>query len=392
MRETDERDEWLGDVLDGDVAGLEPEDRVARVVRAGRLRWVGSATVALATAAAFVGVIGWAMPIVEEGPDATGPYGSAEDVTFEERNVPWSFRHPADWGTRTYERASLDGVTNMLITTVANWPIPDGGPYRPDPEDPSLLVATLGDGGAVVSVERFWSHETGATDAGEFGPGAFSPDPSSPGWEFRERARCAGTLCWHVLEWLGPEVSADDRAAAERIAESIGLAHVDRWTETDGVRTTLHDEEHGFTVTYPNEDWQVADENLTPTLTQPQEIASIGTFNMPTSKDGDGLRIFDAPVAPAALASMDPTDTFVSLQESGVVEGARDDRPARFAEGQEPEVLALDVPFDAYWTPFIDAGRGFYLFVAIGRDASPQTVDEAWAVADSLRFLASPSP
>jgi hypothetical protein len=37
--------------------------------------------------------------------------------------------------------------------------------------------------------------------------------------------------------------------------------------------------------------------------------------------------------------------------------------------------------------PFEDAGRAFYLFVAIGDEATPDLRDEAWAVADSLAFV-----
>jgi hypothetical protein len=36
--------------------------------------------------------------------------------------------------------------------------------------------------------------------------------------------------------------------------------------------------------------------------------------------------------------------------------------------------------------------EGFYRLVAVGYEAPPETVDEVWAVADSLRFLAAPSP
>jgi hypothetical protein len=44
------------------------------------------------------------------------------------------------------------------------------------------------------------------------------------------------------------------------------------------------------------------------------------------------------------------------------------------------------VPFRAWWIPFRDSGRAFYLFVAIGNEATPELREEAWAVADSLSF------
>jgi len=196
-----------------------------------------------------------------------------------------------------------------------------------------------------------------------------------------------------VIEWHGPDVSDEDRAAAERLADSVRLADIDRWTETDGERTTLHDEEHGFTVTYPNDGWQVAAKNLTPWLTSPQEILSVGTFDMPVSQDPeDGLRPFDAPAAPAALQALGPSDAFVTVQESGPVES--DDRPTAFescADGERCGPTGSTDNFSWWWIPFRDAGRGLYLLAAIGNDASPEVVDQAWAMADSLRFLASPA-
>jgi hypothetical protein len=190
------------------------------------------------------------------------------------------------------------------------------------------------------------------------------------------------------LEWFGPAASDEDRATAERVAASVRLGDQRRWTETDGVQTTLHDEDNLFIVTYPNEGWQVAEENLTPWLGSPSEILSLGTLAMPVSHDPDDeLRVFDAPVAPATLAAFGPLDMFVSIQEGGPSE--RDDRPSSFRHAAEPGCCseqAGDSPFTWWWVQFSDAGRSLYLFVAIGADVPSERANEAWAVADSLWF------
>jgi hypothetical protein len=165
---------------------------------------------------------------------------------------------------------------------------------------------------------------------------------------------------------------------------------------------TFRDERDGLSVTVPD-GWFVAEENITPWLSSPVEILSLGTFNLRVSEHPeDGFRLFDAPVAPAALEDMRADDAFVSLQESGgEFTGPREDRPEHFGPlpceqaiygcrpAEDPDLPEewRDVPFQAWWIPFEDAGRGLYLFVAIGNDASPELRDQAWAVADSLVFV-----
>jgi hypothetical protein len=95
---------------------------------------------------------------------------------------------------------------------------------------------------------------------------------------------------------------------------------------------------------------------------------------------------------------MTSDDALVSLQEeSHFGDGYR--RPVTFGPrgcdasilGCGPQGDPFDVPFDAWWIPFKDAGRAFYLFVAIGDDATPERREEAWAVADSLSFEPTPA-
>jgi hypothetical protein len=183
-----------------------------------------------------------------------------------------------------------------------------------------------------------------------------------------------GLLAW-VGVWLRP---SDDPVVPADTGRSI-----------ESVRT-LHDAEDGFSVSVPD-GWVVADENLTPWLMSPSEILSVGTFPLRVSQDPrHGLRLFDAPVAPQALADMTADDVFLSLQGGG--EGAGfGPRPEHFAPGPCQEAVTgceplPDIPFRAWWFPFRDAGRGFYLFVAIGSDATPELRDQIWEVANSLVF------
>ena len=131
--------------------------------------------------------------------------------------------------------------------------------------------------------------------------------------------------------------------------------------------------------------WQQAEESLTPHLTDPREVLSVGTFPM---------RHREAPCAQvptAALMDLGARDAFVSLQERGVGGGERDfpPRPERFGPGLGTRSAGADCVrdgrFTEHWFGFADGGRRFHVRVALGHDASETTRDEAWRVLDSLR-------
>jgi hypothetical protein len=395
----DVRDEALGATLEQEAQRIEtvPVDRLPEVLRRGNRLRVIRFTAIVAALAVFAGATSLAglslrNETIESG--VTRRYSS--------RAAPWTFNYPSGWTTKTISRAGPELKTNVLRTTIVNGPMPSlANDYGPNSVGNDALTGEAGDAGAIVLIVRFWGGKPSADDNPLIGPGAFGDDAESPGWKFRERTRCDGSLCFVVVEWLGPSVSDEDRNAAAEIASSVRLADVDRWTESNGVSTTLHDEARGYAVTYPN-DWTVANKNLTPWLTSPGEILSLGTFPLEVSTDpDDGLRIFDAPIAPKALADMTSGDAFVSLQESGGQIGAFfDPRPDRFGPlgcedaisgcrpSEDPDLPddARNVPFRGWWIPFQDSGRGFYLFVAIGNEATPELREEVWAVADSLVF------
>lgn len=168
-------------------------------------------------------------------------------------------------------------------------------------------------------------------------------------------------------------------------------------TPSGTVPNVIHvDAEDGITVSHPAS-WTVAEERLTPALSDPREILSLGSF---TLRPG-GVAPTDAYLPGNALDDMGSGDVFVTIQErvSGGIEGYPP-RPERFRPETvcppdddpclEGRALGLDVR--SWWIPFRDDGRAFYAFVAMGDAAfhDDPTFEMAWAVMDSLDVQAAP--
>jgi hypothetical protein len=143
--------------------------------------------------------------------------------------------------------------------------------------------------------------------------------------------------------------------------------------------------ERDFTFELPK-GWHLFSESQTPGLTNPVEILSAGTVPPGGPDDGSCAHI---PVG--ALERMGPQDGFVTVQER-YGEPHFPDRPERFtlperSEGTDAEVCARNgEQLDIHWFGFRDAGRGFHVLVAFGRDAPPERRAEAAALLDSLHF------
>lgn len=150
--------------------------------------------------------------------------------------------------------------------------------------------------------------------------------------------------------------------------------------------TTFNDERNALTVTFPST-WRRAQRSLTPDLTDPLEIVSVGSF-APGPRDDDDCAQF--PVG--AMRAAGATDVFVSIQErTGRARGEFTPRERPFALGpaDDSEANACvggDRPWRTHWIPFADAGRPFYAFVLIGDEAPPERVEDLQAVLDGLRF------
>jgi hypothetical protein len=150
--------------------------------------------------------------------------------------------------------------------------------------------------------------------------------------------------------------------------------------------TTYHSDEHEFSITYPSL-WNRAEQSLTPLLSDPLEIFSVGTQEL---RPGEELC---AHMPDDALADMGPADAFVTIQEEQDLHDEGETYPARPLRFGVTEDFDLDRGADvecvpphllAGWMNFEVGGRAFYVLAAAGPEASEQTVDQIWAVLDSL--------
>jgi hypothetical protein len=130
--------------------------------------------------------------------------------------------------------------------------------------------------------------------------------------------------------------------------------------------------------------WHAPGKSLTPNLTNPHEVLSVGTGRLPR-----GGRCAQFPSA--ALAALGPTDALVTVQErlGSVVRFPA--RPRRFSlpvadTSEAAQCAGPGASFTSYWFEFRDGGRGFHVLVALGRAAPSARVREALAVLDSLRI------
>jgi hypothetical protein len=392
VSESDVQDERLAELLDRAVRGVQPATSPERAIRRGDRRRAVRLAVSMVGVVAFVSGAIWAAAIV----GANGGKPADGSTTFTSPEAPWTFEYPSAWSVRTMDRASPELTANILRTTVSNVPVLADTGYGPN--STSNATALFGDEGAVVLIERLWTHAAprGGNDQG---PGPFAEDAQNPGWTFRERARCDGTLCFHVIEWFGPAASTKDRMAAAAVAESVRLANVERWTETDGVRTTLHDEKDLFTVTYPN-DWLVSDQPIQPNLSSPFEILALATYAL---RPG-GEAVVDFQLPSNAVGDLGPSDILIWLNDAGEGNGMPA-RPSAFGPSTpcenwtrlcpDPEgdwMRGFDHPIPGihgWWIGFHDVGREFYVFVGMGEQAYADSTQAqlAWDVLDSLRFL-----
>ncbi|MGD9694583.1 MAG: hypothetical protein AB7V42_02865 [Thermoleophilia bacterium] len=165
----------------------------------------------------------------------------------------------------------------------------------------------------------------------------------------------------------------------------------------DAPSSRIHgDAARGIAIPVPA-GWRIAQRPLTPHLSDPHELVSLGTGPMPVAARAC------AHMPGRAIDRAAPAGAFVSLLErSGTGAGATggsagDDplrgyppRPARWrlvpARAAEGFACVTDRRVRVWWRPFRQSGRAFYLLVAIGRDAPPARRAEALAVANGLRI------
>jgi len=140
-----------------------------------------------------------------------------------------------------------------------------------------------------------------------------------------------------------------------------------------------------YSVTYPS-NWHRATRSLTPHLSDPHEILTVGTGRLPVG----GPRCAQVPVS--ALEAVGATGALVSIQERAAAnaDNGFPPRPTSFRLRPERlEISACLTPTERprlYMIPFRDHGRHFYALAALGRTASIQTRNATLRVLDSLRF------
>lgn len=145
----------------------------------------------------------------------------------------------------------------------------------------------------------------------------------------------------------------------------------------------------GYSISLPP-GWQLARTSLTPNLSSPVEILSIGTYRL---RPG-GPTCAQVPVS--ALQDLGRDDAFATIEESSGPHGFIPRPPhleslavARNAAAHLEIPYCLQNPNKAmsmWWIRFRDAGRSFYLLVAFGPRASEDTRDTTWAILDGIDF------
>jgi hypothetical protein len=144
-------------------------------------------------------------------------------------------------------------------------------------------------------------------------------------------------------------------------------------TQPAAARTLYQDTEGRFSIRYPA-GWIRATESLTPHLSDPREIVSIGTYTM---RPGGEL----CEHLPAnALEDIGPEDAFLSIEERAAPHLAvYPARPTQFTLGKPNEdfdgVGCVRDPNGLlqWWLSFRDGSRAFYALVALGKSASEET-------------------
>ena len=141
-----------------------------------------------------------------------------------------------------------------------------------------------------------------------------------------------------------------------------------------------HVESHGLSTDLPP-GCQEARHSLTPNLSDPREVLSVGTYRLRFRPLGC------AQFPSSALRDMGPADALVTLQERGGRNRFRR-RPRYFGpqpyDGSEAPECVPGAHFTDHWQQFRDHGRNFHVFVAFGPRASTKTRNEAWAILDGL--------
>lgn len=150
--------------------------------------------------------------------------------------------------------------------------------------------------------------------------------------------------------------------------------------------TTYHDQEGRFSIRYPAA-WERSIQSLTPGLTDPREIVSVGSYHM---RPGGELC---AHLPVKALEDLGPEDAFLTVQERAQPHLADyPPRPIHFDLGEPTEgfdgELCVREPGDLlqWWLSFRNGTRAFYALVALGTSASEETRQQVTQTLNSFHI------
>lgn len=154
------------------------------------------------------------------------------------------------------------------------------------------------------------------------------------------------------------------------------------WTSNESLHRELE-------VRYPRR-WTWARTTLTPHLSNPAEIFSVGTY--PLRAKGPNCAQF--PVN--AISDLGPGDVLVSVQERSSAKAIDTSKPplrpryfrskadSRHANDESPGCLNGPKTFSHWFIPFREYGRQFYAYVAFGNQASERNIRDAWMILGNL--------
>jgi hypothetical protein len=383
-----------------DAAAPAGEPDITAAWRRGRRlrlrRWVaGAIAVVLVVVAVPVGVALLANRS-EPGHRIEAKPSNPRWPTYRDDANGFSVQIPPGW-----QRSRGTLVPNLLdpreILSLGTYTLrPDGSGPACDTQLPLGTLQGLGSGGVFV-----WITESNpARVIGEERGVAPKPRPKHFGAQETRTLDCSSQLFTPALvansvafsdhgRWINAYVVFGANASQERKDQTWRMLDTLRF---DPVRRY---EQNRIEMQYPTS-WHVADENLTPGLTDPRELVSFGTFRMQPTNHGCSF------VPVNALEAVGPKDVFVSLQEarpSPVGSGP----PRSYPFGPNSGIDGhrgggTDIPGcirnadDLFlrWISFNDRGREFYALVAIGRHASQRRQAEVWRTLNSLVVQQAP--
>jgi hypothetical protein len=382
----DVRDERLAEVLDAAVRDVEPElaGWSPRVMRRGSRRRAARWIAIVVALAVFVGAVGWGALQFRSSTRV------GDSVAIGSLGVTgWTLSAPSSWREQNLPACPNAPARTGVILTTADFEFRNPSGNAPGCEDRYIFAGFPSDGVALALQPV--GLRIGPLDGGSDTrfPLTLEGLRVSKGIRGGPEERSTGItvdedMILILRTWVGPTAPA---AAIDELAEvvrSLDVTGAIRWT-------TYRNDQIGFEVTYP-EDWIRADTNLTPVLSQPREILSVGTYPL---RPG-GKACIDAYLPGDALADLGADDVFLTVQESASGPGGFPPRPGTFAPSNArlavEDLPACDeyarISMRGWWFAFEDRGRNLFAFLAVGGDVKPESEAwrTGWEVLNSLRF------